>query len=466
MAGKGKQRRAIGIIRVSEVKGRDRKGDKDGNERDAFVSPDVQRERIRAACEREGLRLVTRFGDGGMIEELDVSGGTPLAQRRALAAVEAVEDGEADVIVGAYFDRLFRSLRVQDEFVSRVEDAGGQVLAVDVGQVTNGSAGKWLSGTMLGAVSEYQRRAAAERSRDAQASAVARGVLPWPNIPAGYVRGPEGSLVPDPDKARAVAEAVKLRANRATIAEVREHLKRNGIVLSYHGTTHLLKSRVLLGEIHFGDLVNLKAHEPVVDRELWKQAQRVTVSRGRRAESERLLARLGVLRCASCDGRMVVGTQTQNGRCYPFYRCGHVREDCAKRVTISAETIETLVVEAVRSALADVEGRASAETKVREAEQALGNAQANLDAAIRTLAGFEDEASTRDRLVQLREARDNARDHLEHLGGPRAVVTINAATDWDRLSLDARRDLIRATVERVAVAPGRGAGRVSVEFFA
>jgi DNA invertase Pin-like site-specific DNA recombinase len=70
-----------------------------------------------------------------------VSGGTPLDKRDGLRrAVEAVEALEADVIVAAYFDRLVRSLRVQDDLVSRVEAAGGQVLAVDVGRVTNGSA--------------------------------------------------------------------------------------------------------------------------------------------------------------------------------------------------------------------------------------------------------------------------------------------------------------------------------------
>jgi hypothetical protein len=46
---------------------------------------------------------------------------------------------------------------VQDELVTRVESAGGQVLAIDVGRVTNGSAGQWLSGTMLDAVAEYIR---------------------------------------------------------------------------------------------------------------------------------------------------------------------------------------------------------------------------------------------------------------------------------------------------------------------
>jgi DNA invertase Pin-like site-specific DNA recombinase len=120
-------RRAIGIVRVSQTGGR---------AGESFVSPGEQRDRVAAACECDGLVLVET------INELDVSGGTALERRPGLRrAVEAIEAGEADVIVAAYFDRLVRSLRVQDELVSRVERAGGQVLAVDVGRVTNDSAG-------------------------------------------------------------------------------------------------------------------------------------------------------------------------------------------------------------------------------------------------------------------------------------------------------------------------------------
>lgn len=167
-------KRAIGIVRVSRVAGR---------EGESFASPGEQRERLEAACERDGLQLVR------VEEELDVSGGTPLARRTGLrSAIEAVEAGEAKVVVAAYFDRLVRSLAVQAEVVRRVEAAGGSVLALDVGQVTEGTAGQWLSGTMLGAVAEYQRRTTAERSREAQRRAVARGAAPLANIPPGYRR--------------------------------------------------------------------------------------------------------------------------------------------------------------------------------------------------------------------------------------------------------------------------------------
>jgi site-specific DNA recombinase len=158
------QCRAIGIVRVSRVSGR---------EGESFANPDEQRQRIEAECERDGLELLD------VIPEMDVSGGTPLAKREGLrTAVERVEAGEAQVVVAAYFDRLCRSLKVQAELVERVESAGGEVLALDVGQVTEGTAGQWLSGTMLGAVSEYQRRTTRERTAGAQARAVARGATP------------------------------------------------------------------------------------------------------------------------------------------------------------------------------------------------------------------------------------------------------------------------------------------------
>jgi hypothetical protein len=48
-AQKHHRRRAVGIVRVSRTGGR---------EGERFVSPAEQRERIEAACERDGLQLV------------------------------------------------------------------------------------------------------------------------------------------------------------------------------------------------------------------------------------------------------------------------------------------------------------------------------------------------------------------------------------------------------------------------
>lgn len=420
------------------------------------VSPSDQRQRIEAACEREGFRLLDT------IQELDVSGGTPLAARAGLSrAVALVEAGEAEVIVVAFFDRLVRSLAVQRELLERVEAKGGAILAVDVGEVRADTASRWVSSTMLGMVAEYHRRVTVERTIDGKRRAVARGVAPFPNLPP-YLRRGEGEQIElDPKRARIVREAVRLRADEgATIAQAREYLRAHGIKRSYHGTQALLTSRMLLGELRFGpDLVNEQAFPALIDPKTWQRLQRISLPRGRRAKSDRLLARLGVLRCGTCGARMVVGTS--QGR-YSLYRCPPIG-DCPQRVTISAEVAENTVVTAVQELLAGIEGRASVESGVGEAAEELSRRQDTLDKAIRTLGGLEDEQAARERLQELRAARDQARDrHDELLAASAPAITVSAG-DWDLLTLDERRALIRAVVERAVVRPGRGPDRIAVE---
>jgi DNA invertase Pin-like site-specific DNA recombinase len=418
------------------------------------VSPSEQRQRIEAACEREGFRLLET------LEELDVSGGTALAARPKLSqAVALIEAAQADVIVVAYFDRLVRSLAVQRELLERVEAAGGTILAVDVGEVRADTASRWLSSTMLGAISEHQRRVTAERTAEGKRRSVIRGVAPFPNLPPGLRRGKDKTIEHDPRKAAVIAEAVRMRAGGETIDGIRSYLREHGIRRSYHGTQALLGSRMLLGELHFGDLHNLDAFHPIIDAETWQRAQRMSVPRGRRPRSERLLARLGVLRCGTCGARMVVGTS--QGR-WSFYRCPPIG-DCPKRMNISAEVAESTVVEAVKELLAGIEGRASIEGGVSEAADELARRQDALDKAIRTFAGLEEEQAARERLQELRDARDQARDlHDDLLAASAPAITVRAG-DWDLLTLEERRALIRAVIDRAVVGPGRGAERITVE---
>jgi len=162
---------------------------------------------------------------------------------------------------------------------------------------------------------------------------------------------------------------------------------------------------------------------------------------------------------------MVVGTQRRNGRMYPFYRCGHVREDCGARVAISAEMVERVVVGALHEALANVEGRASVEESSRQAAEALETAEFELGSALRVFADFADEVGARERLSELRQARDDARERLGRLSERESAITISAVADWDRLTHDERRALIRAVVGRVTINPGRGPDRIAVELF-
>ncbi len=446
-------RRAVGVVRVSRV------GDRDGVR---FVSLTEQRERIAAACERDGLELVDT------IEEPDVSGGTPLDRRTGLRrAVELVEAHQADVVVVAYFDRLVRSLAVQREVVERIEQAGGGIVAVDVGEVRSDTASRWLSSTMLGMVAEYHRRVTGERTQDAKRRAVARGVPPFPNVPPGYRRDEDGRLEPHPDEARVVADAFRLRADGATVMEVRGHLRAHGIERTFHGTQSLLGSRIVLGELRFGEMVNTGSHPAIVDAQTWQLVQQARSPRGPRPKSDRLLARLGLLRCATCGGRMVIGSTDQRtaggGRKrHFFYRCSPVG-DCQQRVTISADVAEATIAVEVKRLLDGMRGTASVGNELADAERDFDHAERDLDAAVRAFTGLEDVEAARERLLELRGVRDRARDRLESLQAAAApAVAISATGDWHLLTLDEQRALVVATIDRANVHPGRGADRIAI----
>ena len=301
--------RDVVVVRVSE------KGDR---EDEHFHSPEVQVEAARRWARDRGERLA-----GAPIPEIDVSGRLPLSKRPGLlAAIEMIEAGQADQLVVAYFDRLVRSLKVQLEVIERVERAGGEIFALDHGKLTNGTAAQRLSTNMLGSVFQYFAEITGEKVTAAQARAVARGVYPHPKIPVGYVRGENGVLTVEPAAAKVVVQAFKRRDLGGSLVEIQAFLAENGIERALSGVASILRSRMYLGEIHFGELHNTHAHEAIVkDRGLFERVARRTVSRRRQAKSERLLARLGVLRCGTCASRMVINSDSGS------YRCGrHERE--------------------------------------------------------------------------------------------------------------------------------------------
>ena len=437
-----KKARDVVVVRVSE------QGDRD---EESFHSPKAQLAKARLWSKGQGNRVVDAF------EEIDVSGKLPLARRPGLLrAIEMVEAGEADHIVVAYFDRLVRSLKVQLEVIERVEQAGGEIYAIDHSRLTNGTAATRMSNNMMGAAFQYYAEVTGEKVAAARERVVARGVLPNSRISPGYVRGQDGVPVVERPKARIVVQAFRRRDRGASLVEIQAWLAANGIERSISGVESMLRSRMYLGEIHFGDLHN-HAHEPIIkDRALFERVQRRTVSRGRQAKSERLLARLGVLRCGTCASRMVINSSSGS------YRCGDTSaKRCQRRAAVKADRVEEMVLHAVRaySATADLHGRTSRRQQIREADEAIERANADLDNTIRQLGalGLLGRSASQETLEKLTTALDDAHTARARLGdgGESNVI---GPDEIDKLRepakrLAAWRRLITDTVESVTVAP-------------
>jgi site-specific DNA recombinase len=439
-------RTAIGIVRVSRVRGR---------EGDSFISPADQTDRITRWCDSQGIELA------GVLEELDVSGGAAIDDRPGLTeALKAIEAGEATVLVVAYFDRLVRSVRIQHDILERVETAGGKVFALDIGEISNATDGQWLQSGFLGLVAEYQRRQAKGRHAEAQARAIARGVATWNVQLPGYSKSENGVLIPN-YQAPIIQQAFEMRADGVTINRVRQYLREHGIDRSYHGVTCLLRSRVYLGELRFGKLQNLTAHPAIIDPDLFNKVQRTRVSRGRKPRSDRLLARQGVLRCGTCDARMVIATGGHSE--YWVYRCPP-NGDCPRHMAISADIAEQVVVNAMWDALGDIEGRAATEDRGRNARIALDKAQGDLNAAIEAFTGMETEPAAIQKLAELKAVRDKCLDKVDHLGHQLVPALTVTRTDWPKLTTDEQRSLIKTTIHKATVGPGKGAARITVTF--
>jgi site-specific DNA recombinase len=466
MASSTALKRAVSVVRVSDVNGRDK------DEGVAFISPEDQDRTIDGLCASNKLTLVARF------EELNKSAFSRSLSRRPglLPAVEMIERGEADVIVVAYFDRLFRKSAVQVETMARIDRAGGGFLTGDAGEIVGesiASAGQWAIPQLFGFMAEFQARQVRDKTRGAKVRAVANGIPPFSNIPLGYYKDMDKTsptyrrLLVNEAEAEVVRELFERRASGESLKTLRDWLLSRGIHKSWRAVQEMLKNRMYLGELHFGkNLVNLHSHQGIIDAGRFREIQKQRQPRGRREKSVRLLARQDLVVCATCGGRLVVGGQQRRDRLgnsvrYVDYRCNPVGT-CTRRVSISAEVLERSVAEWVVARLerAHEEGHATvgSASSLRDAEAALQKAEATYQQAQRNALTLDlmREPGTQQFLEELKAARDEASEHLDGLRLRLGVTETVSAADWPRMSLVRQRALIRALIERIVVGPAGG----------
>jgi hypothetical protein len=93
------------------------------------------------------------------------------------------------------------------------------------------------------------------------------------------------------------------------------------------------------------------------------------------------------------------------------YRCGDTRANrCRRRSAVEADRVEAMVLDAVRaySTTADAHGRASRNRQIREVDEAIERASADLDSTIRQLGelGLLGRPASQESLEKLTEALD------------------------------------------------------------
>ncbi len=134
------------------------------------VGLEAQRAAIEAEADRRGWTVVGWYADEG------ISGGKSVECRPGLAAaIEAIEDAEAAILMVAKTDRVARGLRTLLDVIDRVEAARGAVVSVDNTIDTSTAAGRFTT-QIMGGVAELERALISDRTKAALAVKRANGV--------------------------------------------------------------------------------------------------------------------------------------------------------------------------------------------------------------------------------------------------------------------------------------------------
>src|SRR5262245_56604999 len=200
---------AIGYVRVST----DRQAEHG-------VSLEAQDSKIRAIATIHSAELVEVIVDGG---ESAKSMNRPGLQR-LLALINA---GRVQAVIVAKLDRLTRSVKDLCNLLELLEKRKVALISVAESLDTSSAAGRLVI-TIMAAVSQWEREAIGERTRDAMRHKRSNGERVG-NIAYGFRLARDGKqLEPDPQE-QAVLNAIgELRAKRCTLRGIAAELNARG----------------------------------------------------------------------------------------------------------------------------------------------------------------------------------------------------------------------------------------------
>ncbi len=225
-------RRAVGYVRVSTE-----------SQADRGVSLDAQAEKIKAMATLQDAELLDVIVDGG-------ESGKSLNRPGIDRLLGMVDRREVQVVIIAKLDRLTRSVRDLADLLDRFQRRGVALVSVGESLDTGSAAGRLVLNVMA-SVSQWEREAIGERTRDALRHKRAQGLRAG-NVPYGFALGQDRqTLVPSMEERRVLDTIRALRPGRS-LREVTRELNaqgfrtRSGSIWRHEYVANLLRSAPLV----------------------------------------------------------------------------------------------------------------------------------------------------------------------------------------------------------------------------
>jgi DNA invertase Pin-like site-specific DNA recombinase len=366
---------------------------RNGRDGDTYHSPSVQLEAGEAWAR---LNAVT-IGKVPPPEE-DVSGAVEVANRDLERLLERVEAGVSAGIIVYKSDRFARNTIETLVAAKRIKDAGGRLVGVRDG-VDSATPGGQTMLALMATMAEQHLDNIKDGWKATTGRAVANGVHIACRAPVGYKRRDvmepaydargklirDGRLVLDPEAAPVVKRAFQMKAEGASLLEIRAYwTEAMGRSIAKSSLSQLFKNRVYLGEARGPHKAVLKgAHDPVVtEREFAEAASKRQKAWPRNGTLSAEVILTGLVVCDACDHALgVIASKRKSGERVPTYACvgGHV-DDCPAPGAMQARRLDDLVrllIAENHDLIADA--AASVEQRAMEARAEMAAAEAALD---------------------------------------------------------------------------------------
>jgi site-specific DNA recombinase len=306
---------AIGYARVST--------DEQGRENNSL---DVQKGKIVAYCDRNGLEILKMFEGCESARTTN----RPVFQQM-LAYIRKHRSSISHVIVSD-LSRLARNAMDQAQTDALLERLDITLMSID-DPITGGSAVGKLSRGMQGLFNEFFSNSLSERTSDRMQAAVKAGRFPW-GAPIGYLNVNK-TIQPDPDRAPLVRQAFELvKSGRyVTTDAVLKVVTAMGLTTRRGNPVKPQTfSRMLQNPIYAGWVVSKKVrarglHEPLIAEEVFNAVQmRLNTKSVPHKKLNEDFPLRGIILCVHCRKPLTAGWARGRNKTYAHYWCWN--EEC------------------------------------------------------------------------------------------------------------------------------------------
>lgn len=253
------------------------------------ISLDYQEERCRKAAHEDGYADVLIIKDEGKT-------GKNLERKGIQEVIGLAKMREISVVYVTNSDRLARNIQ-SHTFLRYTLSSNGVTLKYLNGQSSGNDAGSTFADNMFAGVAQYHSDITRDKTKEATSAKARAGYFPA-YAPPGYLNceNPDRAcekvarriIVPHPDYAPLITEAFEMYATgQYSVYELTDIMHKKGLRTKQGRRINpcvfndVLKNRMYLGEIHWGDIhVKKGRHEPLTDEQTFDRVQSVLFGNG------------------------------------------------------------------------------------------------------------------------------------------------------------------------------------------